>query len=195
MRVAILVVGLAACTPDVFSESYLCGPDSTCPDGQACNGPDHLCVLESKAQPFSCMGAATEPDDTAAQAHLIQTTSCQAVPVSEGNCMLQGDAEDWVKFQVPSVCNATVQVSVVVSFPIAFERLGTELWDLDHMTKLADDDVCAKSAEVGEENRCTLQTLVPGTNYGIKVRPAGDGNCDGNCGYNSYSLSLQLMTP
>jgi len=195
MRAAVLLVGLVACTPDVLSESYLCGPDAVCPEGQACNGPDHVCVLESRAQPFACTGAATEPDDTSAQAHVLQTTACQAPPVSESNCMLQGDAEDWVKFQVPDVCSATVQVKVVISFPIAFERLATELWDLDHMTKVLDDAECDKSAEVGEENRCMLQTLVPGTNYGIEVRPAGDGNCDGNCSYNSYSLSLQLMTP
>lgn len=196
MRAAILAIALSACTPNVFSESYLCGPDSVCPEDQACNGPDHTCVLASKAQPFTCAPTMiTEPDDTSDQAHVLQTTSCQAVPVSEGNCMLANDAEDWVKFQVPSTCSATVQVNVVISYPIAFEQLGTELWDLDHNTKIADDGECKKKAEVGEENRCTLQTLVPGGNYGIKVHPTGEGNCDGNCSYNSYSLSLQLMTP
>jgi hypothetical protein len=199
MRAAVLVatLSLAACTPDVFSEAYLCGPDAICPEGQACNGPDHVCVLASKAQPFSCKpGTVTEPDDTAAQAHvLLQTDSCQAVPVIETNCMLENDAEDWVQFKVPAACTVAEQASVVLSFPFAYERLGMELWDLDQNTKVVDDGECKKSAEVGEENRCIVQTLAPGTNYGIKVHPAGDGNCGGQCSYNSYSLSLQLMTP
>jgi hypothetical protein len=194
--VAVLVVTLAACTPNVFSEAYLCGPDSVCPEDQACNGPDHTCVLASKAQPFACSPTMpTEPDDTSDTAHVIQMSSCQGVPVLEDNCMLQNDAEDWVKFQVPAADCSSVQLTAVIQYPIAFEQLGAELWDLDHNTKVVDDGACAKPGKVGEENRCITQALVAGTNYGVRVHPTGEGNCDGNCSYNSYSLSLLLMKP
>ncbi|HTL34514.1 MAG TPA: hypothetical protein VL326_15405 [Kofleriaceae bacterium] len=203
MRVAVvLVVALAACTPDVFSESYYCGPDSSCPDGQACDGkaPDlmggrgSICVLESRAQPFEC-GAVTmtEPDDTSATAHLFQPADCQGIPVSEKNCMQDGDAEDWVRFE--QNCGGAAEIKATVSFPIAFERMAIELWDVDANTKLGDDGECRETAEVGEEKRCITLPVTAGTSYGVRVRPAGDGNCDGNCAHNRYSLSLQLTKP
>jgi hypothetical protein len=61
--------------------------------------------------------------------------------------------------------------------------------------KLAEDIECPSSGEVGEEIRCIDQTLVPRTSYGFKVRPAGDGDCEGDCRYNRYTLRLQLATP
>lgn len=197
MRAAVvLLTVLAACTPDVFSESYYCGPDSSCPDGQACNGTDNICVLASGAKPFACASTAimTEPDNTAAEAHALPTLSCQGVPIGNDNCMLENDAEDWVKLQVPQCEN--VQIESVLSFPFAFESLTSELWDLDQMTKLTDDDDCEKTGEAaGNDVRCITQPVVAGTNYGLKIRPAGGGDCDGNCRYNRYSLSVQLSTP
>lgn len=196
MRAALLLVGLlTACAPDIVSDSYLCGPNKSCPEDQVCNGADNHCVLPSSAQPFSCTPQVmTEPDDTSALAHAAPQLSCPSVPYVDNNCMLENDAEDWVKFDAPATCT-TVAAEVRVSFPLAYERLGFELWDLGTMTKLADDIACTTSGEAGEEIRCMTVTLVPGTTYGIKVHPAGDGNCDGTCSYNRYKLSLQLTTP
>ncbi|HUS32829.1 MAG TPA: hypothetical protein VMZ53_30215 [Kofleriaceae bacterium] len=203
MRAAVLLIALAACTPDVFSESYLCGPDALCPEGQACNGPDNICVLKGAAQPFSCTPKiATEPDDSAANAHEIANLLCPSLPFSDENCMLQDDAEDWVKLKAPAMCNtnavSTVKLAAGVSFPIAFERIAIELWDLGTMTKLADDAECTRGeGVVGEEIRCLDYALVAGSSYGIKVRPAGagDGDCDGNCRFNRYTLRVELSTP
>lgn len=192
MRAAFVLVLAAACSPDIVSGSYLCGPDSACPEGLACNGPDNTCVLSSTAEPFACEpDRETEPDDTSANAHVISGLQCVSVPYVNANCMLQGDTEDWVKFTPPASCTV-VAVSARVSFTVAFARLGLELWNLDTNTQLGVDTACPSTGEEGEELRCLNQSLTPGTNYGIKVRPAGDGNCGGNCSYNRYTLSVKL---
>ncbi|HEX5059005.1 MAG TPA: hypothetical protein VFV99_06575, partial [Kofleriaceae bacterium] len=78
MRALLLCIPLAACTPDVVSGSYLCGPDELCPDGQKCNGTEDKttglaadsCVIPSLARPFACTPKVdVEPDDSMAQAH------------------------------------------------------------------------------------------------------------------------------
>jgi hypothetical protein len=197
MRVVVLLsIALAACTPDVASETYYCGPNAACPEGQLCNGPDYTCVLPSSATAFACdPKIPTEPDDTAAQAHALPTLVCEQVPFVDENCLLEGDAEDWVKFQAPTGCLGGIELEATVYFPIAFARIAIELWNLDTMTKLDEDAACTQTAEAGEDNRCITVALTPGTNYGIKVRPAGDRDCDGGCRYNFYRLTVGLSAP
>jgi hypothetical protein len=113
---------------------------------------------------------------------------------ANNNCMLAGDSADWVKFVAPTGCVA-VEVQVRLQFPVAFEELGFELWDLDHDMKMADESTCMQGADTGFERRCLDFTLVGGTNYGVKVHPTGVGNCDGACSYNRYALQVQLGTP
>jgi hypothetical protein len=195
MRAVFLVVLLAACTPDIVSGAYLCGPNAACPGDLVCNGPDNFCVLQSTAEPFSCEGDFnTEPDDTAATAHVITGLNCLSVPYTNSNCMLEGDTEDWFKLTPPDTC-ASVGLHVVISYTIAFERLSLELWNLDTNTQVAVDKTCPNTGENGEELRCLDESLTPGGNYGIKVQPTQEGNCGGNCAYNRYTLRVQLSTP
>lgn len=195
MRIAVLLaLSLAACAPDIVSDSYFCGPNASCPDDQVCNGIDHHCVLAESSQQFTC-SSPFEPDNTAAMAHPAPTLGCVSSAFIDDNCMDKGDTEDWVSFAAPTNCSGAVQIEARVTFPLAWERLGIELWDLGTMTKLADDVACATSGQAGEEIRCLTKTLSEGSNYAIKVHPAGDGNCGGNCSYNTYSLRFQLSTP
>lgn len=193
MRALLAVCLLAACTPDIASGSYLCGPNASCPEGQTCNGPDNTCVFT--AEPFACTpDMMSEPDDTKPQARAITFNECVSSPVPIASCMLEGDAADWVRFTAPAVCTA-VQVEARISFPLAFEGLGLELWDLDHDTMLGTDGECASRPDTGDDMRCMKVTLTPGGNYGIQVKPTGEGTCSGACAYNRYTLRVQLSTP
>jgi hypothetical protein len=185
----------AACTPDIASGTYLCGPNAACPEGQVCNGPDNTCVFGS-AEPFACEpDAETEPDDTAEQGRMLTALNeCVTTVLPLANCMLAGDTADWVRFTVPSVCTE-VQVEARVTFPLAFESLGLELWDLDQNTMVGSDTECASTGEGGEDIRCMTIGVTPGGNYGISVKPSGEGNCGGACAYNRYTLRVQLSTP
>src|SRR4051812_39624284 len=122
MRAAVLLaVSLAACAPDIVSDSYLCGPNESCPEDQVCNGADNHCVLPSSKKPFSCTPqVVTEPDDTAADAHPIPQLGCSSVPYVEDNCMPEHDAEDWVKLDAPTGCSSNIEIQARVSFPLAW---------------------------------------------------------------------------
>lgn len=195
MRAYALVAVLAACTPDIVSGAYLCGPEASCPKDQVCNGPDNTCVLASTALPFACEpDIDSEPDNTSAEAHLIDNLGCVSIPFVNASCMPEGDTADWVRFVAPAVCTS-VGVDARVTFPIAFQRIGLELWDLAGNVMIASDQGCTARGEPGEEIRCLDLALTPGGSYGIKVQPAGDGNCDGGCSYNRYTLRVQLATP
>jgi hypothetical protein len=153
------------------------------------------CVLASTAQPFACTDKNnSEPNNTAAQGLVLQNLDCVSAAVSIESCMMTDDEADWLTFVAPSVC-AAVEVQARLAFSIAFEELGLELWDIDRDMQLSSDAECAQGAEIGAVRRCLDFQLVPGTRYGVKVRPTGEGTCDGACAYNRYSLSVQLGTP
>lgn len=203
MRAVVLCIGLAACTPEIVSGAYLCGPNATCPDGQLCNGAEDegaglqadTCVLASKARPFACTPELdAEPNNTAAEGFLLQNLACVSAPFINDACMDGDDTADWLTFVAPSVCTA-VEVQARLSFPEAFEVLGLELWDVDRDMQLATDGECAQGADIGLVRRCLDFVLVPGTKYGVKVLPTGEGTCNGRCPYNRYTLSVQLATP
>ena len=201
MRAAWLLL-LGACTPEIVSGAYLCGPDATCPEGLVCSGIEDMmgnvadtCVLPSLVQPFSCEPDVDfEPDNTSAEAFLIPNLGCVSAPFVNEACMMSGDSADWVKFAAPSGCTA-VEVEARISFSLAFEELAFELWDLDRNEKVGASGECTQGAMSGDERRCMDFTLVPGTSYGIKVHPTGSGNCDGDCSFNRYTLRVQLATP
>ena len=204
MRALVICLGLAACTPDIASGSYLCGPDASCPEGQVCNGTEETepggltaetCVLPSLALPFACTPQFdVEPDNTMAEAYLIQDLGCVSAPFISNSCMPTEDSADWATFVAPSVCSA-VKVEARLTFPLAYQGLAVELWNVDANMKIADDIECPQTAESGLVRRCLDFTLAPGTKYGVKVLPTGDGNCDGACAYNRYTLSIRLATP
>ena len=202
MRAAWLLL-LGACTPEIVSGAYLCGPDASCPEGFVCNGTEDMlvglmadtCVLPSVTRPFACEPDVNfEPDNTSDEAFLIPNLACVSAPFVNSACMMPGDTADWVKFAAPSACTA-VEVEARIAFSLAYEELAFELWDLDRNMKVGDSGDCSQGAENGDERRCLDFTLVPGTNYGIKVRPTGVGNCDGDCSHNRYTLRVQLATP
>lgn len=192
MRAVMIVALLGGCAPEIVSGAYRCGPDASCPDGQACNGPDNTCVAPSSVEPFACEPAVqTEPDDTAASAFALGELDCLEV-FSTDSCMVAGDSADWFQFAAPAGCG-DVHAAARVRFPIAFQQLQLELWDLGSNTLVTADAECTVgSDEGGEELRCLEADLVTGSSYGLRVIPTGDGTCAGDCAYNRYTVRVQL---
>lgn len=198
MRALVLVVlAAAACTPDIGSGAYVCGPEQLCPPGQACNGSDATCVTASSAQPFACDPAALhEPDDTPAQGFALPALKCVSAPLPLPGCLAAGDAQNWTVFSAPAGCTA-VQIDATLVAPVAFEGVGVQLWDTSAMTQLASDEACPASLPVpsGSVATCLSHVLTPGGTYGLKVVPEGGGDCGGACNYNRYELTMRLDTP
>lgn len=194
MRALAIILVAAACTPEVVSGSYLCGPNATCPEAQVCNGPDNICVNAITAAPYECAPAPdTEPDDQPANARMV-VLGCLGLPMQIDNCFFEGDRADWVSFVAPTTCGERA-IDVRVTFPIAFERVGLELWDLDANERIAQDAECPIAPVEGEDVRCLQANVVAGRSYGVQVLPTGVDDCDGGCAYNRYILGMQLTLP
>ncbi|MDB4955650.1 MAG: hypothetical protein JWO36_3219 [Myxococcales bacterium] len=195
MRAWFLWLALVGCTPDVASGSYLCGPEQLCPEGQSCDGLDGTCVFTNTQRPFVCDPSVEhEPDNTPQQGLAIASLACVSAPYVDNGCLAAGDDQDWVRFKVASGCVA-VQVEGRVTFPVSWEPVGLELWDLDAMTMIGTGAKCKVAPASGDDASCITQMVTPSGTYGFKVKPAGGGDCAGSCNYNRYQLTVQLSTP
>ncbi|HEY1557430.1 MAG TPA: hypothetical protein VGF94_21490 [Kofleriaceae bacterium] len=194
MKWLVCAAALAACQPSVATGTYLCGDEELCPEGQACDGPTGTCVVASTAQPFACMDM-HEPDGMPQQAFVLPQLTCVSSLYTEDDCLVAGDAADWRSFTTPSGCTA-VAAQIEIEFPIAFEPLTLQLWDLGADTMLAAGGSCMNPSNgAGVDSLCVSQNLVSGGSYGIAVQPAGGADCGGSCNFNRYTLSVQLVTP
>ena len=192
----LLLVMLAACSPTITPGSYLCGANASCPPNQVCDGVTDSCVLKGTDMPFTCeMGTEVPGDDTAAGARQVPPLQCVSPPFTAGGCMPSGDMQDWFKLQTPSVCSS-VAVQARLVYPVAYEKLSLELWDLTMNAPIGTDVPCAQSAnDPARVERCINLTVAPGGDYGLVVKATSDGDCGGACDYNRYDLTVQLATP
>jgi hypothetical protein len=192
---AAFAVLLAACSPEIVSGAYSCGDQELCPPDLVCNGPDNTCVDPPVVQPFACDPTTLhEPDDNAAQAFALPAMQCVSNLYRANGCLAAADLANWSKFATPSNCTS-VSVHASIAFPIAFQPLGLELWDIDANQMIAVDDACTSGVVAsGDTQRCLAQHLDNSKNYGIVVIPSG-ADCGGNCNFNRYNLTLQLVTP
>ena len=234
MRAALLVLVLvAACSPDIATGSYYCGPEELCPPDQTCDGPTNSCVAGGTEQAFVCDPCASsappgacgmacdpsfpgscpdgfscnassstcdssvlhEPDDTIDQAFALPPIACPSTQTLVPGCLAAGDSANWLSFVVPAGC-ASIDASVQVTFPTAFEQLGLELWQTDNgPTMLATDTSCGSGvAGPGESARCLTQPIASSGHYAVLVKPVG-GDCGGACGFNRYGVGVQIVTP
>ena len=94
------------------------------------------------------------------------------------------------------LCCTAVEVQARIVYPVAYQSLSLELWDLTTNTAAGSDVACPDSIDdPAQVERCIELTVTPGGTYGLVVKPGGEGTCDGACAYNRYELSVQLATP
>ena len=197
MRAVLLLVVLGACTPEIVSGAYECGPDQACPDGQACDGPTAVCVSESAARPFACGEDANEiePNNTQATASALSLTQCVSAVSEVIGCQITAsDAEDWFAVTAPTACTQ-VHVELRLSYTIALGQLAVDLHDPSGAV-VGTGATCSNSSSAdGTIDVCLSVPLTPGQTYAARVSGAGTEDCDGDCAYNRYRLSLQLASP
>lgn len=196
MRALLLACAvLGACTPEIVSGAYLCGPDESCPDDQTCNPASGLCVSPASVKPFACGEDLTEvePNNTQGAAQVIQPGGCASAIAEISGCTPAGDGDDWFVFEVPANC-VTTFAHLRMSSSLAFETLGVTLAG-PNGTFEASSTACDNSfPDDGEVQVCLDQQVTPGATYTVHVAPAGGGNCGGDCAYNRYRLGMQLGT-
>jgi hypothetical protein len=192
---ALAFLGLVACSPDIATGAYLCGPEQGCPSGQVCNGVDNTCVIPTSAMPFACDPATEthEPDEDATHAASLGTLDCANAPILVNGCLAAHDGADWISFVMRPDCT-TGSISASIASPLAFEPVTVDLFDATGTTKLAGADATcpntSASDTTGEYADCLQQALTPGTSYTLRVTPTGDANCGGSCAFNRYRLTV-----
>jgi hypothetical protein len=203
VRLAIVAaLALAACTEEIASGTYLCGPEGLCPDGMVCNGgagtpeePGNVCVFPANVEPFSC-GDLADPtgDDDPTQGLLLDNLACVSGILEAKGCLRTDDVGDWYQFDVPSNCNK-VQVVARLTFPIAFEPIAMQF--ATDAGVVPADTGCgpAQAPAPGEAAVCFKQTLQNSAHHAFGLVHSGTANCDGACTSNRYKLLVQLSTP
>jgi hypothetical protein len=191
-RLALCLLALAACTPDIGKGTYFCGPERYCPPDMACDDPTYTCDSPRIAKRFTCPAGsqALEPDDSADQASDEGEMGCGASLVGErvGCLDAEGD-EDYLAFDLTSDCvGQDPHLEVTLRFPIAFVPLAMDLLDEGGNT-VADGVFCTLSGDdTGNDRVCIERPLEPGR-YFLRVRAAPGGpDCDGDCHYNQYTI-------
>ena len=189
------LVVLGACTPEIVSGAYLCGPDGACPEDQKCNPASGICVSPGSVQAFSCGDDQTEvePNNSQSGAQVIQGVSCASILAEISGCSPAGDADDWFVFAVPANCTTTV-AHLRLSSSIAWETLGVTLSGPNGTFEGTATACDSSFPDDGEVQVCLAQPVTPGATYAVHVGPAGGGNCEGDCPFNRYRLSMQLGT-
>lgn len=193
--VSSIVFGLlGACTPDIVTGAYLCGPEESCPEGQKCSPASGLCVSPGSVQAFNCGDDQNEvePNNSQAGAQVIQALGCASTLAEVRGCTPAGDADDWFVFDVPANCTGTV-AHVRLSSSIAFQTLGVKLTG-PNGTFEASETACETSfPDDGEVQVCLDQAVTAGATSALRVGATGP-NCEGGCPYNRYSLRVTLGT-
>ncbi len=193
-----IVAGLAfvGCAPDIAPGAYLCGPEQVCPDEQVCDGVTTTCVLRSQAKPFACpiIQTEVEPNDNTNNAQVIENLLCASRPAEVIGCTRDLDGEDWFQFDVPASCT-TVGVDLRLTFALAFEILELELRDAGGAIVATGTSCPNAEPDDGDEQRCIEHALAPGGHYAVRIARTGEGDCEGACAHNRYTLTLQLETP
>jgi hypothetical protein len=194
MRALLLVLAVAACTPDIAPGAYLCGAERSCPDDLACDGVDHVCVLPSAAQPFACgAGDEVEPNNDLVRAQpVLPDAACASLPAELVGCIADGDGADYYRVAVPAECTS-VAASARLVFPLAFMPLAVAVVDRDGAV-LGEGAPCENDdPDDGETRMCVVADVTPGQDALVRVQGTSEATCGGACAHNQYILTMQLQ--
>lgn len=195
MKRLLFVLSVGACSPEIAAGTYFCGPEQLCPEGLVCDGIEDVCTNPATAAPFECE-LTDRPDDNSPAAGLnLETLDCVSGVRELKACIFADDPGDWFQFDVPDNCSA-VQIEARLKFPVAYEPVGLQL-STDNGAPTTVDTECTVSFgdDGGNVSRCFQMTVGNGSHHAIGVVHTDTLNCDGECAFNRYTLSLQLSTP
>jgi hypothetical protein len=189
-RLALLMLLVAACTPDITTMSYYCGEEAACPPELRCDGPTALCVYPEDVAVFECPAGTNdaEPDDDTASAADLGTLGCGGVPFTDNGCIDAAGDLDHAALTMPASCDGTLELRL--RYPLAFLPLQVELLDASGDLVEA-GTVCENADTSAQVTTCLTASVVAGDPYVIRIRPADDAlDCDGACAFNRYTLSI-----
>lgn len=208
----LLVILVSACTPEITSDTYSCGPEMLCPPKLACHlGPlqsdDSLesarfaysCVTTLIAGPFACSDVTSdqEPDDEPSAGLDLTALACGSqFEFTDWGCIAQSDDVDHYRFSIPTACLGNdPRFQANLRYPIGTAPLTLDLLDASG-TVISSAELCSNSStEGGIEASCLIVPNLPVGDYVLRVKldPVGTADCDGECAFNRYQLRLSSL--
>lgn len=195
MRVLVAAIALsAACSPDIGTGTYFCGPDRLCPPDLECDDNTFVCESRQGADRFECPAGSesSEPDDSRGDALEAGPIACGAplFPQVVTGCVADAEDRDHIAFELEQECTGEdPHVEITLRYPIALVALEMSLLDEDGDV-VADGEICTLSGDAtGMERVCIDRPLDPGA-YVLRIRSTGVGDCDGDCPHNQYVLDI-----
>ena len=173
-----------------------CGDTRACPDGLVCDAVEDVCTVPSQARAFDCEIPDRTGDDAPTDGlQLTPALECVSGVRELKACLFADDPGDWFQFDVPPNCTA-VQIEARLTFPVAYEPVALQL-STDGSAPVTVDGECTVSTgdNGGSTSRCFEMVVANGSHHAIGMVHSGEANCDGDCAFNRYTLSLQLSTP
>ena len=148
----LLMLVASACSPEITSDTYYCGPNGLCPPELACERSSeenftYNCVLEEAAQEFSCptLTLDQEPDDDLMSALDVGLLSCGAQKTfTSWGCIGSADDVDHFRFSRDSDCMSRPKVAISLRYPIGAIGLSIELLDSSN-SSVASGVSCTRS--------------------------------------------------
>lgn len=172
---AIAALGLAACTPQIESGAYFCGPSEQCPPELACDGETSTCVQPANVSAFTCTEGPSLP-----------TPGCGPDAIGSNGCVLTADAHDQITFQSPA---CVVMATVMITYSEGFMPLTVTVRDGAGAT-IGTSAPC-HSVHGGDQDACIEFATLVGENYTFDVAAtSGASTCGGACGFNRFDLSV-----
>jgi hypothetical protein len=186
-----------ACAPEVFTGSYYCGPERSCPPGQVCDEPLFVCDNPTLAREFECPEGSedSEPDDSVAEALDLGTTKCgESVTTALPGCIDDADDVDVYSFVHNTDCAAAdPHFELTLSYAYAFTALDFDVVD-SAGTVVENASSCeGPGGFTGQQVICIEIPNVTDT-YFVRVSMSDSTeDCNGECRYNLYRLSINLV--
>jgi hypothetical protein len=191
----LLAAAVGACTPEIGTGTYFCGPERLCPPEQTCDEPTHTCVNPVLAEPFACPEDTEdfEPDDELAEARDLGGMLCGQQLFGGGfNGCIAGAGKIDVFMLTGNACSGsdTAALSARLRYPTAFVPLQLELLDADGEL-LATGVPCDVGDDFGGLDGVCLESPVDDAIYYVRVSvdPVGP-DCDGGCAQTQYILDI-----
>lgn len=206
LAAATLSLSALACSPNIASDTYFCGPDGLCPPGQTCNFgelPDisYSCSLSELTSPFRCSSLPTdmEPDNSPGEAGSLGQLRCDTrIEVPNFGCITTKDDVDHFLFSKTMICGGdNPNNEIRLYFPIGSAPLQLELLD-PSLTPIETGEFCSSEVDIdsGQESRCISVPDLAVGDYTIRIAlaPAANANCQGECEFNRYKIVLSARS-
>lgn len=178
---------LTGCSPDVYPDTYLCGPELYCPPEQVCDPTREVCTQPDEVEPFACPAGAeiNEPDDAIDEAGEV-TLGC-GIGTEFVGCIADASDVDVVRLQVPAGCVGG-RLEVNLRYALALAPVRPEVTDAAG-APLPPGECMAFPGNLGDATACAAIDDVPAEVY-LHLGLEPDADCDGECPYNRYGVSV-----